>query len=152
MATVHHRDGEGFEAAAGYARAVRRGSRIEVSGTTVPGDGLGGPEETGRQARAALLRALEAVRALGGDAADVVRSRLFLAPTADWRSAADAHAEILGAVAPANTTLLVAALLGEGSVVEVELEAELESDQAGAGDAPADRDGRGAGARTGTGG
>ena len=34
----------------------------------------------------------------------------------------------LGAASPANTTLYVAMLLGEGSVIEVELAAELEHD------------------------
>ena len=126
MATQHHRDGSGFEDAAGYARAVRRGRRIEVSGTTVAGDPLGGPEETGRQTRAALARALDAVAALGGGVEDVVRTTLYLTPTADWRAASEAHREAFAAVAPANTTLYVAMLLGEGSVVEVELSAELE--------------------------
>lgn len=125
MDTRRHRDGGGYETQAGYSRAVRRGRRIEVSGTTVAGDVLGGPDETLRQTRAAIARALEAVAALGGTVDDVVRSTVYLTPTADWRAASQAHAELLGAVAPANTTLYVAMLLGEGSVVEVELSAEL---------------------------
>lgn len=125
MTTRHHRDGTALERSAGYARAVRRGARIEVSGTTVAGDAAGGPDETARQARAALAHALAAVAALGGSVEDVVRTRLLLAPTADWRAAADAHREALGAVAPANTTVYVAALLGDGAVVEVEVEAEV---------------------------
>ena len=47
----------------------------------------------------------------------------------DWEGAARAHAELLGAVAPANTTLHVAGLIGEGFLVEVEVEAELSSSQ-----------------------
>ncbi len=124
MSTRHHRDGGGWEAAAGYARAVRRGSRIEVSGTTVDGRGPDAPEETGRQTAAAIDRALAAVEALGGDLTDVVRTRVFLAPGADWQQAAAAHAARLGAVAPANTTLYVAGLIG-GALVEVEVEAEV---------------------------
>ena len=38
---------------------------------------------------------------------------------------ARAHAEIFGHVAPANTTLVVAGLIGDDFLVEVELEAEL---------------------------
>lgn len=130
MGTVYHRDGGGFEEAAGYSRAVRRGRRIEVSGTTTSGDALGGHEETLRQARVAIARALAAVAALGGRTEDVVRSVLYLSPTADWRAAAQAHRELLGAAAPANTTLYVAMLLGEGSVIEVELAAELDDEGA----------------------
>ena len=127
MNTRHHRDGGGWEAAAGYARAVRRGQRIEVSGTTVPGRGPEAEGETGRQTAEAIDRALAAVEALGGGADDVVRTRLFLAPGADWQQAAAAHADRLGAVAPANTTLFVAGLIG-GALVEVEVEAEVEGE------------------------
>lgn len=127
MSTRHHRDGGGWEAAAGYARAVRRGRRIEVSGTTVPGRGPDAEQETLRQTTEAIDRALTAVAALGGTPEDVVRTRVFLAPGADWREAAAAHADRLGAVAPANTTLFVAGLIGD-SLVEVEVEAELLED------------------------
>ena len=126
-ATRHFRDGGGWEAAAGYSRAVRRFGRISVSGTTAnaaDGNALH-PGDTYGQARAALERALAAVVALGGQAEDVVRSRVYLAPEADWKEASRAHAELLGAVAPANTMLHVAALIGQGFLVEIELEAEL---------------------------
>jgi len=126
-ATRHHRDGSGWEEAAGYSRAVRRSGRIAVSGTTATGpDGQAlHPGDTYSQARAALERAMGAVQALGGRAEDVVRTRLYLAPAADWEAAARAHAELLGEVAPANTMLHVASLIGEGFLVEVEIDAEL---------------------------
>lgn len=125
--TLRFRDGGGWEEVAGYSRAVRRGSRIAVSGTTANGpDGNAlYPGDTYAQTRAALDMALAAVRALGGRSEDVVRTRLYLAPNADWEGAARAHGDLLGAVAPANTTLHVAGLIGEGFLVEVEVEAEL---------------------------
>lgn len=126
-ATKHYRDGGGWEDAAGYSRAVRRFGHIAVSGTTATG--VGGqalhPGDTYGQARAALERALAAVKSLGGQSADVVRTRIYLAPEADWREAARAHAELLGDVAPANTMLHVAGLIGDGFLVEVEMEAVL---------------------------
>jgi enamine deaminase RidA (YjgF/YER057c/UK114 family) len=124
--TKHYRD-ESEEESAGYSRAVRRLARIAVSGTTATGpDGSAlYPGDTYRQTRAALERALMAVGELGGRAEDVVRSRIYLTREADWRRAAVAHSELLGAVAPANTTLLVAGLIGEGFLVEVELDAEV---------------------------
>jgi enamine deaminase RidA (YjgF/YER057c/UK114 family) len=117
--TQRHRDGDGWEASAGYSRAVRRANLIAVSGTTADG------ADTYEQTRAALERALTAVRKLGGQVDDVVRSRVYLAPGADWEAAARAHAELLGAVAPANTMLHVASLIGDSFLVEVELEAVL---------------------------
>lgn len=122
-----YRDGSGWEEAAGYSRGARRLSRIAVSGTTATGsDGHAiHPGDTYRQTRAALERALVAVRELGGQVDDVIRSRLYLTPDADWQDAVRAHVELLGAVAPANTTIRVAGLIGDDFLVEVELDAEV---------------------------
>ena len=120
--TRHHRDGGGWEVQAGYSRAVRRGSRIAVSGTTA----ADASADTYGQTVAALQQAMAAVEALGGEKADVIRTRIFLTPGADWEAAARAHVELLGDVAPANTMLYVAALIGDGYLVEVEIDAEVE--------------------------
>jgi enamine deaminase RidA (YjgF/YER057c/UK114 family) len=123
---VRHSDGT-EERSAGYSRAVRRGSRIAVSGTTATAaDGsVLHPGDTYLQTLAALEKALAAVEALGGRPEDVIRTRVYLAPEADWTAASRAHAELLGAVAPANTMLHVAALIGGGYLVEVEIDAEV---------------------------
>jgi len=122
------RDGGGWEDEAGYSRAVRRFGHIAVSGTTAPGD------NTYAQTHAALGRALAAVQALGGSVEDVVRTRIFLTPGGDWKAASKAHAELLGDVAPANTMLHVASLIGTEFLVEVEVDAEVARDSAGRGD------------------
>lgn len=120
-----HRDGRGWEQAAGYARAVRVGDWIHVSGTTATGeDGTAWPQDDVHgQTLAALRRGVDSVVALGGSLADVVRSRVYLVPGSDWEAAGRAHAQVLGEVAPANTTLFVHGLVGEGFLVEVELDA-----------------------------
>jgi enamine deaminase RidA (YjgF/YER057c/UK114 family) len=122
-----HRDGTGWEREAGYARAARHGRRIAVSGTTSngPGGGVAFPGDTHAQTRHALTLAMRAVAALGGGPADVIRTRIYLAPGAEWEAAARAHREVLGHVAPANTMLYVAGLIGDGYLVEVEVDAEL---------------------------
>ena len=120
--TRRYRDGRGWEEKAGYSRAVRRGSRIFVSGTTA----ADASADSYGQTRQALDQALAAVEELGGSKADVVRTRLMLAPDADWLAVARAHVQLLGDVAPANTMLYVAGLIGDGYLVEVELEAEVE--------------------------
>lgn len=124
---MKHREGTDLEAQAGYSRAVRRGSRIAVSGTTATGAGGGAlhPGDTYQQTVAALDKALRAVEALGGRTEHVIRTRVYLVPGADWEAASRAHAELLGAVAPANTMLYVAGLIGDGHLVEVEVDAEL---------------------------
>lgn len=121
--TQRYRDGRGWEERAGYSRAVRRGSRIWVSGTTAEDESA----DTYGQTRQAIDQALAAVGKLGGNKSDVVRTRLMLAPDADWEAAARAHVQVLGDVAPANTMVYVGGLIGDGYLVEVEVEAELES-------------------------
>ena len=125
--TRRHRDGGGWEELAGYSRAVRRFGRIAVSGTTANADDGSALHrgDTYGQTLVALKRAIAAMETLGGGLEDVVRTRVYLVPGADWEGAARAHAEVMGSVAPANTMLYVAALVGDGFLVEVELEAEI---------------------------
>jgi enamine deaminase RidA (YjgF/YER057c/UK114 family) len=115
-------DGGGWEEAAGYSRAVRRGNIIAVSGTTAHGPD-GTPlhrGDTGAQARVCLQRIDRAVTALGGSLADVVRTRVYLAPGASWNQAAEAHREVFAGIRPANTMLYVAELIGDGFLVEID--------------------------------
>lgn len=109
---------------------MRRFGHIAVSGTTATGeDGRAlHPGDTYAQAVNALSRSVAAVEALGGALADVVRTRVYLAPGASWEEASRAHAEVMGAVAPANTMLYVAGLIGDDFLVEVEVEAETGTD------------------------
>jgi enamine deaminase RidA (YjgF/YER057c/UK114 family) len=124
-----HRDGSAFERSASYARAVRAGSLISVSGTAATGpDGRALSPDTYAQAVTCFERALAAVEELGGVREDVVRTRLYLVREADWREAVRAHAEAFAGVDPANTTLYVAGFIPEGVLLEVELDAIVEDD------------------------
>lgn len=117
------RSGSAFEELASYSRAVRTGPLVVVSGTAAPVDPETGSRstDTATQTRAALETALEGMRALGAGIEDVVMTRLYLVPEADWHAAATTHGEVFRGVDPANTTLFVAALIPEGALVEVEL-------------------------------
>ena len=142
----HFHEGGSFEDQAGYSRAVGSGRLIAVSGTTCR------PECAARDTRAqtedCLRRVIAAVERLGGARTDIVRTRLFLTPDADWRAATSVHRELLGDVAPANTTLFVHALIGPDLLVEVEAEAWVR-DPTGTMTGPPG--GTGGGAETGTG-
>jgi enamine deaminase RidA (YjgF/YER057c/UK114 family) len=115
----------GFEEVGGYARAVRIDNVIAVSGTAATdADGKAlHPGDAYAQTRDAFQRAVSALVELGGGLDDVVRTRIYLAPGADWRRAIDAHRELFGEVQPANTTLFVAGFIPEDVLVEVELDA-----------------------------
>ena len=121
----HARSGSPFETTASYARAVRAGDLIAVSATAATAaDGTAEhPGDTYAQTRDAIARALAAVDELGGSAADVLRTRVYLVPDADWRGAVRAHAEAFAGIDPANTTVVVAGFIPEGVLVEVELDA-----------------------------
>jgi enamine deaminase RidA (YjgF/YER057c/UK114 family) len=121
---THSRSGSPFEQATNYSRAVRVGDTIAVSGTAATdANGSAFHPGTYEQTLEAFTRAIAAVSELGGDVADVTRTRIFLTVDAEWRDAVRAHAELFAGVDPANTTLYVAAFIPEGVVVEVELDA-----------------------------
>jgi enamine deaminase RidA (YjgF/YER057c/UK114 family) len=109
-----------WEKLAGYARAVRVGDRILVSGT---------PGNAAAQARFILDRIERAIEALGGRLCDVVRTRVYVRRLEDWEVVARVHGERFGAIRPANT-LVQAGLVGDPYLVEIEAEAVI-----GAGDA-----------------
>ena len=122
-----YRDGAPWEPMAGYSRAARAGNFIAVSGTTAPSGADRFPGDTYGQVRGALEKVIEAVEALGGSRFDIIRTRVLLVPGADVDQACRAHLEVLGDVAPANTMLFIAALIGPGLLVEIEADAVLGS-------------------------
>jgi enamine deaminase RidA (YjgF/YER057c/UK114 family) len=118
-------DDAGWQDAAGYSRAVRRGSFIMVSGTTAHGrDGAAlYPGDTAAQARACMARIERALTALGGAMSDVVRTGIYLAPGASWEDAARVHHDVFADIRPASTMVYVAELIGDGFLVEIEAQA-----------------------------
>jgi isochorismate pyruvate lyase len=117
-------DAGGFGGEAGYSRAVRNGRVIAVSATAALERGvIQHAGDAYAQTRLALDRAIAAVRELGADVPDVVRTRLLLAPECDWREVVRAHKETFADVPPANTTYYVGSLIPPGALVEVELDA-----------------------------
>ncbi len=130
MRTVHRTGG--FETVAGYSRAVRSGDAIAVSGTAATGeDGQAlFPGDVKAQTAEAFRRGIEAVEALGGSVADVVRTRIYLTPETNWRASVEAHHELFADVTPANTTLFVAGFIPPGVLVEVEIDAVVSSSAA----------------------
>jgi aryl-alcohol dehydrogenase-like predicted oxidoreductase/enamine deaminase RidA (YjgF/YER057c/UK114 family) len=117
--------GTTWEPLAGYARAVRSGRRIVVSGTTATHGGrlLGGADQAA-QTHAVIDKIDGALQALGGRLEDVIRTRVFVSSLDHWEPVARAHGQRFGAVQPANT-LVEARLVGPEYLVEIEAEAEL---------------------------
>jgi hypothetical protein len=119
--------GSPYEPVIGFSRAVRAGDRVLVSGTgPVMPDG-GCPESTASQARRCWEIVLAALAEAGASAADVVRTRTLLTPSADAEGAMTAHGEVFGDIRPASTMVVVHALLDPRWSVEVEAEAQFDA-------------------------
>ena len=115
--------GSPFEAKVGYCRAVAVDERIFVSGTAAIWPDGTVAESPGEQARRVFEIIANALTELGSSLADVVRTRVYLTNVDDFREIGAVHGELFGANRPANTTVVVAALLDPRWKVEIEAEA-----------------------------
>jgi aryl-alcohol dehydrogenase-like predicted oxidoreductase/enamine deaminase RidA (YjgF/YER057c/UK114 family) len=117
--------GTTWESVAGFARAVRQGPRVYISGTTATmGDRVIGGRDPAAQAHFVIDKIEGALQSLGASLADVVRTRVYVRNLADWEPVARAHGARFGSIQPANT-LVGAALVGDEYLVEIEAEADV---------------------------
>jgi enamine deaminase RidA (YjgF/YER057c/UK114 family) len=117
--------GSPWELIVGYSRAVAVGDRVFVAGTAPQWpDGRVDPSPA-----AQMRRCLEiiggALREAGSDFADVVRTRCYIVDAGDFEEIGEVHGEVFRDIMPANTTVVVKALLDPQWKVEVEVEAVL---------------------------
>lgn len=116
--------GSPFEETFGFARAVREGNRILVAGTgPVEPDGSTTPGGAAEQAERCCTIIVAAIEALGGRAADVVRTRMLLTHAEDQDAVGAVHARFFGEAKPAATMAGVAWLCRPEWRVEIEAEA-----------------------------
>jgi enamine deaminase RidA (YjgF/YER057c/UK114 family) len=115
--------GSPFEATIGFSRAVRVGDRVVVSGTAPVVPGARCPDEAGDQARRCFEIIEAALEEVGASLHDVVRTRMYITATEYADAVGKVHGELLGAVRPAATMVVVAALLDPAWKVEIEAEA-----------------------------
>jgi aryl-alcohol dehydrogenase-like predicted oxidoreductase/enamine deaminase RidA (YjgF/YER057c/UK114 family) len=117
--------GTTWEHVAGFARAVRHGRQIFVSGTTATmGSRVIGGRDPAAQTHFVIDKIEGALQSLGASLDDVVRTRVYVRNMADWEPVARAHGARFGGVQPANT-LVGAALVGDEYLVEIEADAEI---------------------------
>lgn len=126
MTTGRVRTASAYESLIGFSRAVRRGSRIVVSGSAPLGpDGETVVGDAYDQAKRCFEIIQEAVEALGGTVEDVVRTRMYVVDAADWESIGRAHGEFFRDIYPAATLVMVKELFDPRWKVSIEAEAEL---------------------------
>ena len=116
--------GSYWESVCGYSRAVKKGGRILLSGTTaIHGeDRVICRDDPRGQAVYILDKILSAVSALGGQRSDIVRTRVYLANQDHCESVSRVHGRYFEGLNPANTMIEVSNLIGD-HLVEIEAEA-----------------------------
>jgi enamine deaminase RidA (YjgF/YER057c/UK114 family)/N-acetylglutamate synthase-like GNAT family acetyltransferase len=128
MRRVSVSSGAPWEARVGYARLVKLGRQIYVSGTTAlaPSGELVGVGDAYAQSMQCLRNIERALSQVGSGLWDVVRTRMFVVDIArDFEPVGRAHGELLSAIKPATSMLQVGALVDPRMLVEIEADAVL---------------------------
>jgi enamine deaminase RidA (YjgF/YER057c/UK114 family) len=120
--------GTKWEPIVGYSRAIRVGNQIFVTGTTATderGEIVGEGDAYAQTVQ--VIRNIEsALRALGGNLIDVVRTRIFVTDISRWEEYGRAHGEFFGAIRPCATMVEVSRLIDDRMLVEIEVDAIVE--------------------------
>ncbi|MEE8143151.1 MAG: RidA family protein [Planctomycetota bacterium] len=125
MKRTHYDSGTQWEPLVGYSRAVRVGPTIHVSGTTAVDDQgqVLAPGDCYGQAVHILAKIETALKALGADLKDVVRTRMYVTDIEHWSDIGRAHREVFGDIRPATSLVEVSRLISPEILVEIEVDA-----------------------------
>ena len=111
-----------WEPLVGYARAVRVGETVWVSGCTAAGpDGvIVGRGDAYAQTVQAIRTIAEALARLGLELAHVVKTGVYLADMSQWEAVARAHREAFGEIRPACTWIECGTMIHPDMLVEID--------------------------------
>lgn len=114
--------GSEFEHSIGFSRAVRLGNVIAVSGTApiLPDGATAYPNNLYGQTKTCIEIMLSAINRAGGQAGNVVRTRIYLKDITQWEQAARAHGEFFAEIRPACTFVEAKGFIGDDWLVETE--------------------------------
>jgi enamine deaminase RidA (YjgF/YER057c/UK114 family) len=119
--------GAKWESIVGYSRAVRVGNRIYVTGTTATDENSNvvGAGDAYAQTVQTIKNIERALKALGANLENVVRTRMFVTDISRWEEYGRAHGEFFREIMPATTMIEVSKLIDSQMLIEIEADAEF---------------------------
>ncbi len=123
--------GAPWESRVGYCRALRTGARIFVTGTAPIAEGgrVHAPGDAYAQAQRCIQILEQALRDVGAELTDVVRTRMFVTDISRWEEFGRAHAEAFAAHPPTTSMVEVRRLIDPEMLIEIEADAVVEPDR-----------------------
>ena len=109
----------------GFSKAIRVGQFVYVAGcnaTNEKGEIIPSVDSY-EQARKSIENVELALKQLGASLKDVVRTRVFVGSSTDWRAVGKAHGEFFSEIMPASTFLFTNFFSDPRLMVEVEADA-----------------------------
>lgn len=127
MKRINYSSDSKWEPIIGYSRAVKIDNLVFVSGTTATNEKgeLVGIGDSYAQTKQILANIGKALKAVGADYKDVVRTTIYCTKIDDWEKIGRAHGEVFGQIRPAAAMVEVARLIGGDILVEIEADAIL---------------------------
>lgn len=114
-------EGSPWEPIIGYARAVKIGNTIEISGTTATVNGeVVGKDDVYVQTKTILEKFEKVLQDLGASMNDVVRTRIFCTDISQWEKIGKAHGEFFSEIKPSTGLYQISKLISDELLVEIE--------------------------------
>jgi enamine deaminase RidA (YjgF/YER057c/UK114 family) len=114
-------EGSPWEPIVGYARAVKSGNIIEISGTTASVNGeVVGKGDVYLQTKCILEKFEKVLQHFGTGMESVVRTRIFCTDISQWEAIGKAHGEFFGEIKPATGMYQISKLISDELLVEIE--------------------------------
>lgn len=121
MSKQTYTEGSPWEPIIGYARAIKVGNTIEISGTTATVNGeVVGKDDVYIQTKTILQKFEKVLNELGASMNDVVRTRIFCTDISQWEKIGKAHGEFFSEIKPTTGMYQISKLISDDLLVEIE--------------------------------
>ncbi len=126
MTRQNYTEGSPWEPIIGYARAVKIGNIIEISGTTATVNGeVVGKGDVYAQTKCILQKFENVLKQYGTSMNAVVRTRIFCTDITQWEAIGKAHGEFFSEIKPTTGMYQISKLISDDLLVEIEATAIL---------------------------